>query len=318
MFIAGDPTKGDCSREAACRFFDELFYEKLRMPSSYEANEGYTREEAIDKEVLPPATNSQFRDYYDEQMAKINAEETRKRRIEDLGFDPDDGNTIDVDIGTGASDARAVGQAQTTAVGMPKKIFYCVDFHCPSGGMLGYGGAGGRGGRLGGSRGGRRFLSEADTGAPVSDILRAYNWAKTTRQSSTPLTSGLQAIAKCSPASDASAGNASLHGDFNLYIFKYGDGRTTWIEEEAARPGNFNITFKDIGDAAHERWSKAYQALEATVVTISELQKMTTVAEEDEEPGPEKTTKESAEEENGGEVEEDEYRRPKNQPHNLH
>ena len=40
---------------------------------------------------------------------------------------------------------------------MPKKIFYCVDFHCPAGGALGYGG--GAGGRL---EGGHRFLREAN------------------------------------------------------------------------------------------------------------------------------------------------------------
>ena len=111
MFIAGDLTKGDCSREKACEFFDELFYEKLQMPSSYEANEGYSREEAIDKEVLPPATNTQFRNYYDEQMAKIDAEQERRRQIDNLGFDPDDGNTIDVDVDGDSSDASAVGQA---------------------------------------------------------------------------------------------------------------------------------------------------------------------------------------------------------------
>ena len=43
---------------------------------------------------------------------------------------------------------------------MPKKIFYCVDFHCPAGGALGYGG--GRGGRLVGGHGRRRFLREAN------------------------------------------------------------------------------------------------------------------------------------------------------------
>lgn len=111
MFIAGDPTKGDCSREMACQFFDELFYEKLQMPSSYEANEGYTREEAIDKEVLPPATDRQFRSFYDEQMAKVNAEQERQRQIDNLGFDPDDGNTIDVDAYSPVSSSRAVGQA---------------------------------------------------------------------------------------------------------------------------------------------------------------------------------------------------------------
>ena len=113
------------------------------------------------------------------------------------------------------------------------------------------------------------------------------------------------------------ARNASLHGYFNLYIFKYGDGKTTWIEEEVARPGSFTITFKDITDATHEHWSKAYQTLEATVVTIDELQQMTTVAEDDD-ADPEKMMKEFVEKKRKCGVKEDEYRRPKNQPHNLH
>ena len=113
------------------------------------------------------------------------------------------------------------------------------------------------------------------------------------------------------------ARNASLHGYFNLYIFKYGDGKTTWIEEEVAQPGSFTITFKDITDATHERWSKAYQTLEATVVTIDELQRMTTVAEDDD-ADPEKMMKEFVEKKRKCGVKEDEYRRPKNQPHNLH
>lgn len=199
---------------------------------------------------------------------------------------------------------------------MPRKIFYCVDFHCPAGGTLGY--DGGAGGRLGGRRRPGGYLREADTGTPVSDILRAYNWARTNQRYSASLMSGLQAIAKCSPASDANARNASLHGDFNLYVFKYGDGRTTWIEEEVARPGNFNITFKDIADATHERWSRAYQTLEATVVTIDELRQMTTVTEENKVSDPEQMMKEFVEKKRKCGVKEDEYRRPKNQPHNLH
>lgn len=198
---------------------------------------------------------------------------------------------------------------------MPKQIWYAVDFHCPAGGMLGY--DGGAGGRLGGRRRPGGYLREAISGSPVSDILRAYNWARTNQRYSASLMSGLQAIAKCSPASDANARNAFLHGDFNLYVFKYGDGRTTWIEEEVARPGNFNITFKDIADATHERWSRAYQTLEATVVTIDELQQMTTIAEDDD-ADPEKMMKEFVEKKRKCGVKEDEYRRPKNQPHNLH
>jgi len=380
MFVRANPMNGDTSRERMKELVDDLFYEKLGMPSSYEAQEGYTREEAIDKEVLPAANDAEYRRYYDEQMAAAEAqaaEKRRKERADALGFDPDDPDIIDVEIGDDGvaapvSDRRAVGQAQTTAVAMPKQIWYAVDFHCPAGGMLGYNG-GGAGGRLGGARGGRRFLREADTGAPVSDILRAYEWAKTTTQGSTSLVAGLEAIAKAKAADDANARNAAIHRDFNLYIFKYGGGRTTWIEEEASRPGNFNITWSNITDALSQDWARRYQTVQATVVTIDELKKMTTVAEEDGESNPEKMMKEFVDlvggrmsvnhidDPNGedadlkksglktvgchaepddydgsrlgygrakvgdrtfkikeDDVEEDEYRRPKNQPHNLH
>ena len=43
------------------------------MPSSYEVDEGYSREEAIDKEVLPAANDSEYRRYYDEQMSLVAA-----------------------------------------------------------------------------------------------------------------------------------------------------------------------------------------------------------------------------------------------------
>ena len=105
-------------------------------------------------------------------MAKIDAENARKRRIDNLGFDPDDGNTIDVDDYSPAPSSRSVGQAQSSAVGMPKKIFYCVDFHCPAGGTLGY--SGGRGGRLNGRRRPGGYLRESDNSTPVSDILATY------------------------------------------------------------------------------------------------------------------------------------------------
>ena len=254
------------------------------MPSSYEANEGYTREEAIDKEVLPPATNSQFRDYYDEQMAKVDAEEARKRRIENLRFDPDDGNTIDVDVdGDGdSSDARAVGQAQTTAVGMPKKIFYCVDFHCPAGGMLGY--SGGAGGRLGGSRGGRRFLRESDS--PVSDILVAYK----------ELPDGLK-----KDMEQIALGDGAV-------VVKHKGGEFTVIED--------GKTVMERVSADEIKKSGKLGEKQVTVVTKDEIGKM--LSECDEESDPEKMMKEFVEKKENGEVEEDEYRRPKNQPHNLH
>lgn len=130
MFVRANPMNGDTSRERMKELVDDLFYEKLQMPSSYEVDEGYSREEAIDKEVLPAANDSEYRRYYDEQMAAVEAQEAEKRRqerIANLGFDPDDGNTIDVVDGEATIDgqpvggsSRAVGQAQTTAVAMPK------------------------------------------------------------------------------------------------------------------------------------------------------------------------------------------------------
>ena len=211
---------------------------------------------------------------------------------------------------------------------MPKQIWYAVDFHCPAGGMLGY--DGGAGGRLGGRRRSGGYLREAISGTPVSDILRVYNWARTNPRYSASLMPGLQAIAMCSHTPDANAENAAIHSKYNLYIFKYGNGRTTWVEESVDRPGSFTITFKDIADATHEHWSRTYQTLEATVVTIDEIRSMTTIAEDDTDPekmmkefvekdaDPEKMMKEFVEKKRKCGVEEDEYRRPKNQPHNLH
>ena len=57
---------------------------------------------------------------------------------------------------------------------MPKKIFYCVDFHCPAGGMLGY--DGGAGGRLGGRRRPGGYLRESDVGNTIGQqLLDAIN-----------------------------------------------------------------------------------------------------------------------------------------------
>ena len=57
---------------------------------------------------------------------------------------------------------------------MPKKIFYCVDFHCPAGGALGYGG--GAGGRLGGRRRPGGYLRESDGEKAIGrQLLNALN-----------------------------------------------------------------------------------------------------------------------------------------------
>ena len=193
---------------------------------------------------------------------------------------------------------------------MPKKIFYCVDFHCPAGGMLGYNG-GGAGGRLGGGRGGRRFLREAESGTPIGDILAAFVWAK-----GQGLTDGMIQIAKAKPGADASPQNAEIHDRFDLFIVKYADGTFTWIEKPVS--GNvYSVTWKKISTAESANWSAKYQLVDAVVLTSDEIAKIAPTLES-EESDPEKTMKESVEKKENGEVEEDEYRRPKNQPHNLH
>ena len=167
VFIEGDPLKGACDRETAKAFYDFLFTEKLQMPSSFEFNDGMSHEEAIDMEVLPREGTREyngFQSYYDEQMRKAEAarrQADHDRRAEKLGFDPDDPDIIDVDsdgnvASSQNSNTTAVGQAQNTAVGMPKKIFYAVVAHPgTSDNMLGYD----RGNRLSG-RGGYRRLRE--------------------------------------------------------------------------------------------------------------------------------------------------------------
>ena len=63
---------------------------------------------------------------------------------------------------------------------MPKKIFYCVDFHCPAGGTLGY--DGGAGGRLGGRRRPGGYLRESDgekaIGRQLLDAINSSEIAK--------------------------------------------------------------------------------------------------------------------------------------------
>lgn len=105
------------------------------------------------------------------------AEEEKKARADKLGFDPDDPDIIDIgdDGEVAAPSSTAVGQAQTTAVAMPKQIWYAIDFHCPADRMLGYSG----GGRLDGRRGSGRYLRE-DEGASSdkADIKAVFKWAK--------------------------------------------------------------------------------------------------------------------------------------------
>lgn len=199
-------------------------------------------------------------------------EQERQKRIDDLGFDPDDPDIIDAEIGDdgvarpvqGASGTTAVGPAQTTAVSMPKKIWFCVDFHCPAGGMLGYDG---NSGRLDGERrGGRRFLREAHTDNPVSDIFKAYTWANGKN-----LCKGMVSMAKASPAPGASDSNRELHGKYNLFIVKYSDGTFLWIQE-SADSGSFSIAQPKMDAARAAHWAKIYDVGDMLAATAVELE----------------------------------------------
>lgn len=164
MFMFADPLKGDASRETACAFFKHVLYDILRQVSSYDIHSGYKpgpdedprmgtmdTDDAIDCEVLPAQTDKEYNDFYTAQLKKIKdffgkefAKADKQAKIDKLGFDPDDGLTIDVDVDqpadpqTGVTVSGQVGAAQQTAVGAVKKIWYAIDIHIPSGGMLGY------------------------------------------------------------------------------------------------------------------------------------------------------------------------------------
>ena len=136
----------------------------MQPSPEYPLNGTMDRDEALDAELLPARNDRGYRSYYDEQMAKLRAQEDdeARRREEDEfeqkhGFRRDDPDIIDVDVetsddgsmtaepkGAGQSSSRAVGSAQTTAVGAPLKIWYGVDLHIPSTGTrIGYSGRGG-------------------------------------------------------------------------------------------------------------------------------------------------------------------------------
>ena len=291
LFVHADPMRGDASRERMVEFVDDLFYEKLRMPSSYDIEAGaggdLPRDQAVDKEVMPARDDREYQRYFDEQMAAAEAqraEQERQKRIERLGFDPDDGNTIDVGDYSPAPSSRSVGQAGTSAVGMPKRIWYCVDFHCPSGGMLGY--SGGRGGRLNGRRRSGGYLREAVSGTPVSDILAAYK----------KLPEGLKKDMEQIAA-----------GSDGAVIVKHKGGEFTVVED--GKPVMKRVSADEV------RKSGKLGKKQVTVVTKDEIGKMLSECDD---ADPEKMMKEFVEKKEDGEVEEDEYRRPKNQPHNLH
>lgn len=175
MLIAADPTKGAVDRETAVDFFEHLFYDLLGMPSSYDKKSGMRptpenpdfgtmeRRDACSKEVLPAADDAAFRRHYDEvvngyhEPTPEEKEAERLARIERLGFDPDDGNTIDItldDDPTAAAPTVNPGPTRTTigddfsmtvggheySVSFLNKICYAVDFHMTVGMEIGYDG----------------------------------------------------------------------------------------------------------------------------------------------------------------------------------
>ena len=165
---------------------------------------------------------------------------------------------------------------------MPKKIFYCVDFHCPASGMLGY--DGGRGGRLGGRRRPGGYLRESDS--PMSDILTAFK--------------GLPEELK----KDAEQIATSPDG---VMVVKHKDGKFTVVEDG-------KVVMERVSADEVKKSGKLGQK-QVTVVTNDELSKMLSECDD---ADPEQMMKEFVEKKRKCGVEEDEYRRPRNQPHNLH
>ena len=165
---------------------------------------------------------------------------------------------------------------------MPKKIFYCVDFHCPAGGMLGYNG--GAGGRLGGRRRPGGYLRESDS--PMSDILAAYK----------ELPEGLKKDVEQIATSPDS-----------VMVIKHKDGKFTVVED--GKPVMERVSADEV------KKSGKLGKKQVTVVTKDELSKMLSECDD---ADPEQMMKEFVEKKRKCGVKEDEYRRPKNQPHNLH
>ena len=165
---------------------------------------------------------------------------------------------------------------------MPKKIFYCVDFHCPAGGALGY--DGGAGGRLGGRRRPGGYLRESES--PVSNTLAAYK----------ELPEGLK--------KDVEQIATSPDG---VMAVKHKDGKFTVVED--GKPVMERVSADEV------KKSGKLGKKQVTVVTKDELSKMLSECDD---ADPEQMMKEFVEKKRKCGVEEDEYRRPKNQPHNLH
>lgn len=144
------------------------------MPSSYDIEAGgeFPREQAIDMEVLPPAGDRQFQDYYDEQMAALDAQNAANADDEfeqKHGFRRDDPSIIDVTDQPSGASGSAVANRADTALGKPKQIWFAVNTHMPAGGMLGYDPSNRLGRRD--PRASRGYLREAE-GAAKDRILK--------------------------------------------------------------------------------------------------------------------------------------------------
>ena len=165
---------------------------------------------------------------------------------------------------------------------MPKKIFYCVDFHCPAGGALGY--DGGAGGRLGGRRRPGGYLRESDSS--MSDILTVFK--------------GLPEELKKDVEQIATSPD-------DVMVVKHKDGKFTVVED--------GKSVMERVSADEVKKSGKLGKKQVTVVTKDELNKMLSECDD---ADPEQMMKEFVEKKRKCGVKEDEYRRPKNQPHNLH
>ena len=260
MFVKADPMKGDCSREAFKEIITDLFYNKLKMASSYEDNR-VSPEEAVDKEILPAAKDTEFQRYYNEQLAAAEAkraEEEKKARADKLDFDPDDPDIIDVDVdgnvvGSGASSSRAVDQAQTTSVAMPKQIWFAVDMHIQAGGMLGYN----NGGRLNGRRHSGRYLHETEISSEESKIYAAYEWAM-----SKGLCNDLVTVA------------AALDGvcidEYDLFVFKYADETYTWVQMNKTTK-KYSATLKHMSSRTAMNFAKQHKVHKLIKLSVDEF-----------------------------------------------
>ena len=161
---------------------------------------------------------------------------------------------------------------------MPKNIVYCVDFHCPAGGTLGY--DGGAGGRLGGRRRSGGYLREAISGSPVSDILAAYE--------------KLPEVLKKDVEQIATSPDGVM-------AVEHKNGEFTVVED--GKPVMERVSADEV------KKSGKLGKKQVTVMTKDELSKMLSECDD---ADPEQMMKEFVEKKRKCGVEEDEYRRPKN------